>query len=152
MNLRYCNWISVDFPLDIVAHFPTWRCILWLCNLQDPEYHKLSRLAIQFKRHTQITYANNRSKWDRKRLWKLHYGWYTILWNFQINPLAITAKSLHFISKQNSNYRSNFAVSGLSIFFFNFSAVLLTILYRYNIVPARWLVDANEMLKSLNIP
>ena len=87
MNLRYCNWISVDFPLDIVAHFPTWRCILWLCNLQDPKYHILSRLAIK-RTNPDNSYANNRSKWDRKRLWKLHYGWYTILWHFQIIPLA----------------------------------------------------------------
>ena len=56
-----------------------------------------------------------------------------------------------FVQWENSNYRSNFAVSGLSIFLY-FSEVLLTILYRYNIVPARWLVEAHEIQKSLNLP
>ena len=56
-----------------------------------------------------------------------------------------------FVKWKNSNYRSNFAVSGLSIFL-NFSQVLLNILYRYNIVPARLLVEAHEILKSLNLP
>ena len=35
--------------------------------------------------------------------------------------------------------------------FFYFAEVLLTILYRYNIVLARWLVKAHEMLKPLNL-
>ena len=45
---RYCNWISFDFPFDAVAYFSTRRCILRLCNLQDPKYYILSRLVNQW--------------------------------------------------------------------------------------------------------
>ena len=55
-----------------------------------------------------------------------------------------------FVKWENSNFRSNFAVSGLSIFYF--FGVLLTMFYRYNIIFSRWLVEAHEMLKSLNLP
>ena len=64
-------------------------------------------------------------------------------WNDGIKPFLL--------KWENSNYRSNFAVAGLS-FFFNLSGVLPTILYRYHIIPARWLVEAHEMSKSLNLP
>ena len=54
-----------------------------------------------------------------------------------------------FVKWENSNYRSNFAVSGLFIFLKFYRG---TPNYRCNIVPARLLVEAHEMLKSLNLP
>ena len=52
-----------------------------------------------------------------------------------------------FVKWESSNYRSNFNVSR---FFRIFSQLLLTILYRYHLVPALWLVKAHRV--SLNLP
>ena len=57
-----------------------------------------------------------------------------------------------FFKWERSNHRFIFAVSPTLHFKEIFSEVLLTILYGYNIVPTRCIVEAHAMFKSLDRP